>query len=150
MARTKTMAYKNPRSSSLSPSPSPSPSPVNSPSPPPKRTPPHSSSEKTCSDYLSLSPKQCPQPLSTNLPLLYQCPTPSFSQCLPHLRNTMNPSSKTSSSQRRSMRIQAGIGTSQNKKVDTTIYTISDDGFAPSPPQYTPKSQTAHTYQKSP
>nr|XP_012574945.1 uncharacterized protein LOC105852787 [Cicer arietinum] len=140
MARTKTMAYKNPRSSPpscLSSSPSPSLSPVRSPSPPPRPTPPHSSFEKTFSDYLSSSPEPCPQPLSTKLPPLYQCPTPSFSQCPPHLRNTMNPSSSSSSSQRRSMLIQAGIGTSK------PIYTISDDS-EPLPPQNNPKSQTTH------
>nr|XP_004515961.1 serine/arginine repetitive matrix protein 1-like [Cicer arietinum] len=138
------MAYKNPRSSppsSLSPSPSPSPS------PPSRPTPPHSSSEKTFSDYLSSSPEPCPQPLSTKLPPLFQCPTHSFNQCPPHLRNTMNPSSNTSSSNRRSAHNQARIGISKTKKVDTTIYTISDDDSEPSTPQHKPESQATHASQ---
>nr|XP_004490246.1 putative uncharacterized protein DDB_G0290521 [Cicer arietinum] len=148
VARTKTRAHKNPTSPLQSSSSSPpvrSPSPAHSPSPPPRPTPPHSSSEKTFSDYLSSSPEPCPQPLSTKLPPLYQCLTPSVSQCPPHLCTTMNPSSNTSSSQRRYMRILAGVGISKNKKVDNTIYIISDD--EPSSPQHNSNPQTAPTPQ---
>nr|XP_004506766.1 putative protein TPRXL [Cicer arietinum] len=144
MARTKTIAHRTPRSSPPS-SPSPSPSLVRLPSRPPRPTPLHSSSEKTFSDYMSSSSKSCPQPLSTVLPPLYQCPPSSISQCPPHLRKTINPSSSTSSSKRRSMGIQAGIGTPKTKNIDTTIYTISDDDSEPSPPQHIPKSQAAPT-----
>nr|XP_004513984.1 putative uncharacterized protein DDB_G0290521 [Cicer arietinum] len=75
MARTKAASRKNPQSKT--PSPSPSPSPTRSPPPPPKPTPPHSSLERTFSDYLSSSPKSSPPPntlapLSTILPPLFQ------------------------------------------------------------------------------
>nr|XP_004503067.1 flocculation protein FLO11-like [Cicer arietinum] len=146
MARTKTRAYKNqtsPLPSSYSSPPVLSPSPVRSPSPPPKPTPPHSPSDNTFSDYLSSSPELYPQPLSTQFPPLYQCPTPSVSQCPPHLRTTMNPSSSTTSSQRRSMRILADIGTSHKNQEDNTIYIISDD--EPSSPPTHPNLQTAPT-----
>nr|XP_004488617.1 endochitinase A-like [Cicer arietinum] len=152
MAHTKTSTHKNP--SSPTPSSSLSPSPYRSPSPPPRPTPQYSSLERTFSDYMSSSPESSPrlitlEPLATILPPLYQCDIPSISQAPPHLRKTLNPSSSTSSSTRRSMRVLTGIGFSKTKNIDTTINSIFYDDCEPSPPPQNPKAQNFSTSQSS-
>nr|XP_012575259.1 mucin-7-like [Cicer arietinum] len=129
MARTKQSACKNAFPCSP-PSSSPSSDSVElSPSPPPRPTPPHTSSDSTSSD----NNQQIfnPNPLSTILPPLYTRPTPNLAQVPPHLRNQTIP-------QRRSMRVQSGIGTSKPSNLKPHYFIISDsktgDSFDSSPP----------------
>nr|XP_004515559.1 serine/arginine repetitive matrix protein 1-like [Cicer arietinum] len=116
MARTKQLARKN--SCPCSPPSSPSSDYVErSPSPPPRPTPPHTPSDSTSSD--NSQEIFNPNPLSTILPPLYTRPAPNLAQVPPQYRNQTIP-------QRRSMRVQSGIGTSKPSNLKPHYFIISD------------------------
>nr|XP_012575030.1 mucin-2-like [Cicer arietinum] len=132
MACTKTSARKNaylysPSSTSISRLPSPL----------------ATSFDTTFSNCLSSSPKSNPNPINPNpmsivLPPLYTCPPPNLAQVPPHLRTpTLNPTT----TKRRSMCVQEGIGTSKAPNTKPSLFIISNsktDESSETPPHTTP------------
>nr|XP_004492034.1 putative protein TPRXL [Cicer arietinum] len=104
-----------------------------SPSPPPRATPPHTSSDSNSSD--NNQEIFNPSPLSTILPPLYTRPTSNFAQVPPHMCNQTIP-------QRRSMRVQSGIGTSKPSNLKPHYFIISDSETDDSSPPTSAREPT--------
>nr|XP_004514180.1 pollen-specific leucine-rich repeat extensin-like protein 2 [Cicer arietinum] len=139
MARTKQSARQNASPCSPSSSSPSSDSVERSPSPPPRPTPPQppliQPSSNNNQEIFN------PNPLYTILPPLYTRPTPKLAQVPPHLCNQTIP-------QRRSMRVQSGIGTSKPSNLKPHYFIISDSETDDSSYSFPPTPARAPTNTK--